>query len=457
MWWRWAGAALDGPGRIEMNELSLPLRRELIGSLRNGSVPVRGLEHLATGLERFDVAIAEELDQVALGGGTFKAIRGEYGSGKTFFSRWVQHVAREKNFVTAEVQVSEGEAPLHRLDVLYRRILEQLQTSQWSSGAFRKLIDKWFFSLEEDAIRSGRAPENDPRRLTREVGKMLEQRLADVSAVQPMFATCLRAIHEARLVGDPATADGVLGWLMGQPNVGAVPKRAAGIKGELGPTEAPGFLRGALEIIEQTGRSGLVVILDEVETVQRLRGDLRRRAYESLRQLIDDMSANRYPKLYLVITGTTAFFESPRGVKELEALSQRLHVDFSGPPEFDSSRAVQIRLTGFGRERLLEVGRKVRSVYPASDSTRLLDVVDDALISRLADAVIGRLGDNVGIAPRLFLKKLVQLLDKVDEHPTFDPRLHFEDDLSPSEMSVEERAAAGVARTVDDIELDGVG
>ena len=52
------------------------------------------------------------------------------------------------------------------------------------------------------------------------------------------------------------------------------------------------------------------------------------------------------------------------------------------------------------------------------------------------------------------MKRLVELLDKVDEHPDFDPKKDYELVVSAGEMTVEERAAAGVERSVDDIELD---
>ena len=61
-------------------------RREIIDALRDGEVPRRGLELFAVGLERFEKSTDEELDSVATGRGKFKAVRGEYGSGKTFFA-----------------------------------------------------------------------------------------------------------------------------------------------------------------------------------------------------------------------------------------------------------------------------------------------------------------------------------------------------------------------------------
>jgi hypothetical protein len=104
---------------------------------------------------------------------------------------------------------------------------------------------------------------------------------------------------------------------------------------------------------------------------------------------------------------------------------------------------------------LLAVGRRVRDIY-ASDrpnEVRLRAVVDDSYVDTLAQAVAGGLGGKVGVAPRLFLKKLVaDVLDRVDLHEDFDPRQHYSLTLSDTEMTVNERAAAG-ATSVDDIEL----
>src|SRR4051812_39427120 len=115
-------------------------RREIIDALRIGAVPRRGLELYAAGLDRFERAIDEELGSVASGNGRFKAIRGEYGNGKTFFSRWLEQRARQQGFATTLVQISETETPLYRMETVYRRGVEQLQTEEWGDGAFRSLI-----------------------------------------------------------------------------------------------------------------------------------------------------------------------------------------------------------------------------------------------------------------------------------------------------------------------------
>lgn len=426
---------------------SILRRREIVAALRNGTVPRRGVEVLASGLDRHLVALDEELDRAAAGHGVFKAVRGDYGTGKTFFARWLQHRAMQRGFAAAEVQISETETPLHQMGTVYRRAMESLRTAEWESGAFQQLVGRWFFSLEEEVLAGASVASDDVRAVADAAGQLLERRLARVSTAQGAFAAALRGCHRARVEGDAAVAEGLLAWLMGQPNVGAAVKRAAGVKGEIDHQTAGDFLRGVLELLSQCGRKGLVLVLDEAETIQRMRGDVRERSLNALRQLIDDVAAGRYPGLYLLLTGTPAFFEGPQGIKRLAPLAQRLHEDFSGDPRFDNPRAAQVRLLPFDRARMLEVGRRVRDLYPASNPGRVAAKVDDAILARIADTVTGSLGGKVGVAPRLFLKKLVgAVLDRVDVHEDFDPRVDAGLAVSDAELSPDEAAAAGLVR-----------
>jgi len=429
-------------------------RREIINSLRIGAVPRRGLELFAIGLERYEKTIDDELVAVASGTGYFKAVRGDYGTGKTFFARWLEHRARDAGFATSLVQISESETPLYRMETVYRRTTELLQTREWADGAFRSLIDKWFYSLEDEALGGGKVNPSDIEAVAKAVGDLLEQRLVTVSATQPQFAAALRRAHTARVRGEHAIAEGLIAWLMGQPNVGADITRAAGLRGEIDHFGAAGFLRGLLEVLRQTGRKGLVLVLDEVETIQRVRSESREKSLNSLRQLTEELDGGRYPGLYVLITGTPQFYDGPQGIRRSEALAQRLHTTFSKDPKHDPSKAVQIRLQPFDAERMLEVGRRIRELYPSEVTERIQARVNDEILRDLAQGVIGKLGGHVGVAPRIFLKRLIDLLDRVDEHADFDPKLHYELVIEGNEMSDEERAAAGVGRSVDDIELD---
>ncbi len=431
-------------------------RHEIIDALRRGTVPSHSLDAFATGLERFEGTIDQEIQSVKAGGSVFKAVRGEYGCGKTFLARWLAERAKKIGFATSEVQVSETETPLHRLETVYRRLMERLATADTPQGALRNVLDGWFYTLEEDVLAEGTIDPNDNRRLLERTGELLEQRLAAVTAKAPMFSAALRGYRQAQTTGDTAIADGIAAWLAGQPNVAAGAKRAAGVKGDIDHFGALNFLQGLLTVLRDSGHAGLLIILDEVETIQRVRGDVRDKSLNALRQLIDEVDAGRFPGLYLLITGTPAFFDGPQGAQRLEPLAQRLHVDFNTDPRFDNPRAVQIRLPAFDLERLVKVGGKVRDIFHqhAEAPQRIATLCDDQYVRELATAVTGKLGGKIGVAPRIFLKKLVaDVLDRVDQHPEFDPRQHYALTIAETELTAVERQAMG-ASNVDEIELD---
>ena len=439
--------------------ISRQRRADIIDALRRGTVPQYGLDALAVGLTSFEAAFDDALTTVARGRGQFKAIRGEYGSGKTFMVRWLRERAHRLGFACAEVQISETETPLHRLETVYRRLIERLTTADSPSGAFRNVIDAWFFALEEDVIAQGGVDPNDASALIEATDGLMEKRLGEVVRSAPAFALTLRAYRRALLEGHEDIADGLLAWMAGQPNIAAAIKRYANIKGDIDHFGALSFLQGVLTILKDSGHPGLLLVLDEVETLQRMRGDVRDKSLNALRQLMDEIDSGRFPGLYLVVTGTPPFFDGPMGVQRLPPLAQRLAVDFATEARFDNPRAVQIRLRGFDAAALCEVGRKVRDLYAAGCAEgrtceRISQVVDDAYVATLAQAVTGALGGKVGIAPRVFLKKLVgEVLDRVDQFADFDPRRHYALTVSDQELTAVERSARS-ATCVDDIELD---
>jgi hypothetical protein len=437
-------------------------RREVIDALRRGTVPANGLDLLAVGLDRFVPALDADLDTAAGGGSAFKAVRGEYGAGKTFLARYLAERALRRGFAAAEVQISETETPLHKLETVYRRAGEALQTAAFPPSALRPVLDSWLFTLETDVTAA------DPdlagqgqAAVEAAVGVLLERRLAAVSARAPAFAQALRSYRAAVTHGETATADALAAWLGGQPHVAAAAKRSAGIRGELDHFGAMAFFQGLLEVLRDAGHPGLLLVLDEVETLQRVRGDVRDKALNALRQLLDEIDAGRYPGLFLLITGTPAFYDGPSGVPRLAPLAQRLATDFSTDPRFDNPRAVQIRLPGFDRDALLTLGMRVRDLYAvgAAEPDRVAKTVDDAYVGELADAVTGSLGGKVGVAPRVFLKKLVaDVLDRVDQFGDFDPRRHYALTLTAGELSEQERNAAALsappAARAGDVDLD---
>ena len=124
-------------------------------------------------------------------------MRGEYGAGKTFFARWLAERAKRRGMAAAEVQISETETPLYKLETVYRRLVEQLSTAAYPPSALREIVDAWFYTLEEDVLAEGTVSANDVDTLSAGVDALMERRLGEVARTTPAFASVLRAYRKA--------------------------------------------------------------------------------------------------------------------------------------------------------------------------------------------------------------------------------------------------------------------
>ena len=154
-----------------------------------------------------------------------------------------------------------------------------------------------------------------------------------------------------------AAADALAAWLGGQPHVAAAAKRGAGIRGELDHFGAMGFLQGLLAVLRDAGHPGLLLVLDEVETLQRVRG--RRPGQGAERAAAADRRDRRRP-VSRAVPGdhrdAGVLRRAQRRAAAAAAGRSGLPTDFSTDPRFDNPRAVQVRLPGFDRDALLRAG-----------------------------------------------------------------------------------------------------
>lgn len=427
-------------GDPAVTEVTTAEAREIVKALRVGAVPNAGLHHFATGLEPLMQVIEEELAEISDGSASSKWIRGAYGSGKTFCTRLLCDRARAKGFATSEIQISINDTPLHHLETVYRRLIERLTTAADGSGAFQSIVDGWLYEIGEQVTRLQGIEEDDPA-FVQAVQTKLEEKLTSISRESSAFASVLRTYHRASEDGDLHTAQRLLAWLGGEPDVPRSVLSKAGVKGKVDGTAALTFLRGLLTLLRQSDHAGLVVVLDEVETIQLMPAPTREKSLNALRQLVDMLANGELPGLYLVVTGTPAFFEGYKGLRGAQALHQRIAVRFGADARHDNLRAPQVRLQPFAADRLVEVGTRVRDMFPARNPARVRSTVDDDFIRSLVGKVVDGFGGQVAVTPRYFLRELVDIMDRVDLHETFDPRNEYELEVDEDTLSDEELAA----------------
>jgi hypothetical protein len=338
--------------------------------------------------------------------------------------------AQAKGFATSFVVVSDNDFHIHKFDVLYRKVVQELGTSTCPKGALGDIIDRWIAKVE-DALIDGGADENAAD-FDQQVQQRIEDNIRSLQGVPEDFARVLRQIFVFKQDGKIREAGALLSWLAGSQNVGASEKKAAGIRGEITSKDAMAYLRGILAIVRQAGYSGLVVLIDEAETILRMRHDVREKSLNGIRQIID--MSGQYEKLLWIFTGTPEFFDTKRGVAGLQPLHDRIRFQVEGG--LVSMRQSQLELRPFDRERLKDVGLRLRQLYPAPDPNIVAQKVSPEVIAAKVDEVTKGFGGDVGIVPRQFLRSLVNLFDVVAENP--EAKLP-----EPAATVVETRAAKG--------------
>lgn len=391
--------------------------RHIFESLRKGLVPERGVDTFAVGIERPRGELHRQLELAADGDGTIKFLRGGYGCGKTFMSRLALHDAQERGFATSFVVVSDNDLRFYRFDDVYRKVMAGLGTAACPRGALGDILDRWIGAVEEALEDEGHDPDGDD--FDDRVRARLE---ADLHAktggkAPPDFVRAIAAVFDLKQRGEHAEAGAILSWLAGSQKVAATAKRVAGLKGDIDSGEALAYLRGVLEIVKAAGYAGLMIVVDEAETIVRMRKDVRHKSLNGIRQIAD--AAPGQPGLMWLFTGTPDFYESRSGVAGLAPLHDRIRFIERGG--FASLKQAQLRLVPFDRDRLVAVALRLRDLYPTDERARLEGRVSMAYVEQLADQVTAGFRGDVGVVPRQFLRELVEVFDLVEENPDFDP------------------------------------
>lgn len=409
-------------------------REHVFERLRSGMVPERALDTFAVNVERQRNEIRRLIELAGKGEGVFKFMRGGYGCGKTFMARLALLDAQAKGFATSFVVVSDNDFHLHKFDVLYRRVVGELGTNMCPRGALGDILDRWIASIESSLIDLG--ADEDAADFDDKVRASLEEKLASITSGQAPedLVRVIRTIFDLKQEGELAEAGALLSWLAGSQNVSASAKKRAQIKGEIHSNDALAYLRGILGIVKAAGYNGLVVVVDEVETVLRMRGDVRGKSLNGLRQIIE--AASEYPGLLWIFTGTPEFFDSKRGVAALTPLNDRIAFLENG-----SLRQSQLELRPFTEQALSQVALKLRDIYGygSKDRHRLERKVPPAFIEQLVAQVTKGFKGDVGVVPRQFLRRLVDVFDQVEDDPDYQPMGVHEfapGPLSPEEESV---------------------
>src|SRR5690606_15314988 len=207
----------------------------------------------------------------------FKFLYGPYGSGKSFLCEVLKEDALENNYAVSEIVISKS-VQLQNFETVYQAIMTGLRTkNQREYSAFRQVIQEWLSKEKMDIIRKYDLDPDERDEDEVQLMNLLEQKISDelskANATSPGIVQAFYSFYKGLMEGDRQLSDWALGWIAGDASIDRVAKSKIGVTGKVDKTNAFEFLLALLHILKLSGYRGLLIIIDEVETVRKERRD----------------------------------------------------------------------------------------------------------------------------------------------------------------------------------------
>lgn len=310
------------------------------------------------------------------GGSKIKFVTGRPGSGKTHFARLLEAEASNAGYLT--VSFSAKKVWLHDFREIYLEILQQCRIERVLKGCADRIVES--LGQDPDMIPEGKtyldtlSERGEADALSKgEIRSALRTFFTRNPLLDNSFAASC-SLLTGDLLGHPvlesANRELLLSYLYGDKTAKLSQLRALGLSpSRITKFNARHLLRSLAEVVRLAGYKGILVTIDDMETLlNRSSGEIirytklrRDDAYENIRQLIDDIDSMR-SVWFLFCCGRELLENENYGLKSYQALWMRIQ------NEIVSTRfnqfADMIDLDRYADERytpqvLVEMGRKL--------------------------------------------------------------------------------------------------
>lgn len=410
-----------------MSALAAPAARAIVRALARGTSLADGIRHIHVGHAGWLAAQDELLDEIAEDGSSeAKFVRGSYGAGKSHFLGVVQENARAANWVTAHLECSFDKVEIDRFETVYFALTSKLRLPPKDGAPAHgdplvALLEAWLVELRRSArIRSDTVsrPFDADERIWRQLSEKLHR-----SGLAPDFVTAATAYARAHLDDDRETTAAVLSWLKGADRRVPIPARYSrkpgGANGRIGGMDqlvpitrgnVVEAMRGLLWLVRAANFSGLVLCIDEIEELAKIR--LRKRqdqALQALREFVDHAGGQgAFEHLCMYLAATPEMFESPDYFARYDALATRIqpvskHVNYRAP-------IIDLDRTPLSRAEMLDMARRIAAVHTVAYPAATAGGMGEAYLDELLGAVV--LARSRIAKPRLLARVVVDELER---------------------------------------------
>lgn len=458
---------------IKNNTQQVPRRilSSLLSSVSAGVVPRSGAPYIAIGRKDEISAFLSDLEEINDGGGAMRFLIGRYGSGKSFLIQLIRGYALERDFLTADCDLS----PERRLCgsghggiSTYRELMKNLASkSSPDGGALSKIILRWTGKLRNELIEKGISPDSDE--LTRQLGRKVH---ADLDELEFMvggfdFARVVFEYYSASVSDSEdsnAKMSACLRWLRGEFANKTEAKSALGfpVSVIIDDDNWYDFIKLWAALSKKIGYRGLVVFIDECVNLYKIPNRIsRENNYEKILSMFNDTLQGRAPGLDIIFGGTPQFLEDTRrGLFSYEALRSRLCDSRFALDGFKNLIGPVIRLRRLDDDELFALIQRITALYSQYYNWECTVTNEDRL--KFLNICLSRAGADSMITPREMLRDYMTVLNILMQNPeaSFDDvvgnHVTLKTDQKEDEVVAEEKPNESPIKnkfTADDIEF----
>ncbi len=412
--------------QIEQNGIPKVPKRiltSLLASVSAGVVPRAGAPYIAIGRKDEIAALLGDLEQINEGGGSMRFLIGRYGSGKSFLMQLIRGYALERDFLTADADLS----PERRLYgtggsgvATYRELMKNLASkASPDGGALPRIIARWISELQERVASKGISPDSAAfgEALGREVSEQMREMEFLVGGFD--FSRVITAYYRAYHTGDDDRKSACLRWLRGEYATKTEARHDLGFSVSviIDDDNWYDFLKLWAALSRTMGYRGLVVFVDECVNLYKISHRVsRENNYEKILSMFNDTLQGRAPGLGLILGGTPQFLEDTRrGLFSYEALRSRLCDSRFSTSGFQNLIGPVIRLRRLSDDELFALIVRMTRLY-AQQYGQDVRITEEQMVSFL-QICLGRAGADSMITPREMLRDYMTVLNILMQNP----------------------------------------
>ena len=374
--------------------------RAIIEGLRKGIVPTEYVSFFTIGRQNWLKFVEEDLDCfIAKGGGKVRFINGDYGDGKTHFMSLIQQLSLQKNFASSFVVLTR-DVPIHKFEVVYQEIVSQLR-GNFEGVGIRAAIKHW--------IKEQKTDEQDLEALST---SLREIRGLGIDFANALIGLLQPSSDEESENENPKEV--LFQWFEGK-KVAKKNLKKFHVFEVLNKTNSKQFLQSLIAFLKMANHKGLILFLDELETVLAQGVSIRNAAYENVRLLMDNTEHAQYLQLFFSLIPDVLLSE--KGFKSYDALWSRVRTVGDSNDLNYRSTLVDLHKTPLRQQELVDLGVSLRKIHEISYRWSAEHSVPNDLIVGMCEKQkeMGALSEV-----RLFIKQMIRCLDITEQGHSMD-------------------------------------